>query len=304
MSLHYLECAARTQIHPASKKLVLMCLADSAGNDTGIALPGREALMAWSQVGASTLKKYLAELEDEGWIRRTQTAHRGRRAEYAVFSEQACCEMHGAQHPQAKPHTSYPQAENSPTESYPQDEWKGADVSAPFEERGLPRIGPIQEKGADNGADNGADPGAAPFVTSKLPYLSGGGNYSARAEQNPLPQDQDFDPKKCPQHQGREFPPPCRACAQAREATERRLEQQRRREAEQARRERQARLEAAEAAIAACGLCDHHGQHKGRTCQHNEALEAERDRQIAEQAEINRRGAEQLRRARQARRTA
>lgn len=52
MSLHYLEAAAHAQINPASKKLVLMCLADSAGNDTGIALPGREALMAWAQIGA------------------------------------------------------------------------------------------------------------------------------------------------------------------------------------------------------------------------------------------------------------
>lgn len=41
MSIHLLECAARTPL-PAAKKLALMAFADSADDRTGIGLPGLE----------------------------------------------------------------------------------------------------------------------------------------------------------------------------------------------------------------------------------------------------------------------
>lgn len=94
MAVHYTERAALLPL-PASKKLVLMCIADSANMGDRVGFPGHDAISAWSGIKSrSRVLELIAELIAEGLLVRKAYGVKGRRAEYAVFP-QGCCAEHG-----------------------------------------------------------------------------------------------------------------------------------------------------------------------------------------------------------------
>jgi len=84
MSARLPVMAGYTQI-PATHKLVLMKICDSADDETRIGYPGIDAVRVWSGASRSRALALMAELQDWGLIMQTETAHRGRRAEFKVF---------------------------------------------------------------------------------------------------------------------------------------------------------------------------------------------------------------------------
>jgi len=92
--VHYTERAAVLPLQPG-KKLVLMCVADSANADNRVGFPGFDALLQWSGLGRSAVYKVLDQLVAEGWLARHGAGGRGKRAEFVVFPHGDCCPMHG-----------------------------------------------------------------------------------------------------------------------------------------------------------------------------------------------------------------
>lgn len=93
MSAHHLSIAARLTL-PDGPKLVLLCLADDAGAQTGIAIPGLEELMAWCGRSRSKTLEALAWLKEHGHVEQVSTGHRGHRAEFRVLCP--CPEHNGS----------------------------------------------------------------------------------------------------------------------------------------------------------------------------------------------------------------
>lgn len=92
MAGHYTERAALLEL-PASKKLVLMCVADSANWDNRVGFPGLPAIQQWSGLGRSRALEVVAELVTEGYLVRHKGGVNGRRAEFIVFPH-GCCALH------------------------------------------------------------------------------------------------------------------------------------------------------------------------------------------------------------------
>lgn len=95
MSIHLVTETSATPL-PASHKLVLLCLAESARNDyKRLAWPGMPALRMWSGLSESRVLAVLGELEKRGLIARVGRGQKYRRAEFVVFPK-GCCRRHGA----------------------------------------------------------------------------------------------------------------------------------------------------------------------------------------------------------------
>lgn len=93
MSVHHTECAALTDL-PAARKLVFMALCDSADKTTGIAWPGLETMMEWSNLSRSPVMAHLKALEEDGYIARVSRGHKGKRAVFRVWDRVPCCGLH------------------------------------------------------------------------------------------------------------------------------------------------------------------------------------------------------------------
>lgn len=68
-----------------TQKLVLMKIADSADDQTRLARPGLERMMAWTGVGEKQVSTVVTELVGLGLVERVTIGRVGRRAEYRVF---------------------------------------------------------------------------------------------------------------------------------------------------------------------------------------------------------------------------
>ncbi|MFE0257302.1 helix-turn-helix domain-containing protein [Streptomyces sp. NPDC059010] len=68
-----------------TQKLVLMKIADSADDQTRLARPGLERMMAWACVGEKQVIRVVTELVGLGLVERSEVGRIGRRAEYRVF---------------------------------------------------------------------------------------------------------------------------------------------------------------------------------------------------------------------------
>ncbi|MFE7276861.1 helix-turn-helix domain-containing protein [Streptomyces sp. NPDC057623] len=68
-----------------TQKLVLMKIADSADDQTRLARPGLERMMAWAGVGEKRVIVVVTELVGLGLVERVEVGRVGRRAEYRVF---------------------------------------------------------------------------------------------------------------------------------------------------------------------------------------------------------------------------
>lgn len=68
MSLRFMVSAFQARVGHPGKKLVLLKLADFS-NDEGICWPSRRRLAEDTELSESSIKRYLADLEKEGWIK-------------------------------------------------------------------------------------------------------------------------------------------------------------------------------------------------------------------------------------------
>ncbi|MGW3121340.1 helix-turn-helix domain-containing protein [Streptomyces sp. NPDC001107] len=87
MSIHLLVVAAYLpkEVINKTQKLVLMKIADSADDQTRLARPGLDRMMAWAGVGDKQVITVVTELVGLGLVERTEVGRSGRRAEYRVF---------------------------------------------------------------------------------------------------------------------------------------------------------------------------------------------------------------------------
>lgn len=276
MSIYHIEQAANMRVQPAAKKLVLLCLADSANRHDNKALPGLDAIMQWSGVGRSQALKYLQDLDEEGHIKRVQQGGRGRRAEYIVF-------------PRSDQEPPSPPVDNS--------QFPGSGTPDPNQNRVRPEPDPNDQMGPARvrlGSGPDRTPPYSILTTSKLGgYVQTHEEPPVENSPNPIP-----NPQRCPAHQFDEYPPACRNCQHARQTHEAQTEHQRLTEARQQRQHREQAIADAQAAIADCDLCDTGGNRARHRCTHDTHLEAEHDQQVAEQARINAEGIAQLKAAR------
>lgn len=93
MAGHYMDCAANTDLQ-ASKKLVLMCIADDADKQSRIGRVGLDAIRKWSGLGRSRALEVVKQLVEEGYLARHAAGRIGRQAEFVVFPA-GCCPLHG-----------------------------------------------------------------------------------------------------------------------------------------------------------------------------------------------------------------
>lgn len=121
MAIHFLECAAHSDL-PPSKKLALMAIADDSDKTTRVGSAGLEAIMAWSGLKKSRALEVIAELVADGYLRREKGGRIGRRAEFTVFPN-GCCALHGP-----IPSGS---AQPDPTENGSQNPPRGSDTVDP-----------------------------------------------------------------------------------------------------------------------------------------------------------------------------
>ncbi|WP_107418115.1 helix-turn-helix domain-containing protein [Streptomyces sp. CB03238] len=89
MSIHLMLVAAYLpkEVINQTQKFVLMKIADSADDQTRLARPGLERLMAWAGVGEKQVIAVVTELVGLGLVERVEVGRVGRRAEYRVFPD-------------------------------------------------------------------------------------------------------------------------------------------------------------------------------------------------------------------------
>lgn len=133
MAIHFLECAALTDL-PASKKLALMAIADDADKATRIGSVGLDGIMAWSGLKKSRALEVLSELVAEGYVSRHAAGRIGRRAEFVVFPN-GCCSLHGP----VKPGSGVADPNEEPS-----TEGRGSDASDAEAKVERPEEGPIE----------------------------------------------------------------------------------------------------------------------------------------------------------------
>ncbi|MFE2289819.1 helix-turn-helix domain-containing protein [Streptomyces sp. NPDC059452] len=87
MSIHMMVAAGYLpkEVINKTQRLVLMKIADSADDQTRLARPGLERMMAWAGVGEKTVITVVTELIGLGLVERVTVGRVGLRAEYRVF---------------------------------------------------------------------------------------------------------------------------------------------------------------------------------------------------------------------------
>lgn len=87
MSIQLMVVAAYLpkEVINTTQKLVLMKIADSADDQTRLARPGLERMMAWAGVGEKQVITVVTQLVGLGLVERVTVGRVGRRAEYRVF---------------------------------------------------------------------------------------------------------------------------------------------------------------------------------------------------------------------------
>ncbi|MFI9391876.1 helix-turn-helix domain-containing protein [Streptomyces bauhiniae] len=87
MSIHMMVAAGYLpkEVINKTQRLVLMKIADSADDQTRLARPGLERMMAWAGVGEKTVVTVVTELVGLGLVERVTVGRVGVRAEYRVF---------------------------------------------------------------------------------------------------------------------------------------------------------------------------------------------------------------------------
>ncbi|MCR8573063.1 helix-turn-helix domain-containing protein [Streptomyces sp. Isolate_219] len=87
MSIHMMVAAAYLpkEVINKTQKLVLMKIADSADDQSRLARPGLDRMVAWAGVGEKQVITVVTELVGLGLIERVEVGRVGRRAEYRVF---------------------------------------------------------------------------------------------------------------------------------------------------------------------------------------------------------------------------
>ncbi|GHJ28594.1 hypothetical protein TPA0910_30270 [Streptomyces hygroscopicus subsp. sporocinereus] len=87
MSIQLMVVAAYLpkEVINTTQKLVLMKIADSADDQTRLARPGLERMMAWAGVGEKQVITVVTQLVGLGLVERVSLGRVGRRAEYRVF---------------------------------------------------------------------------------------------------------------------------------------------------------------------------------------------------------------------------
>ncbi|MFJ2198998.1 helix-turn-helix domain-containing protein [Streptomyces violaceusniger] len=87
MSIQLMVVAAYLpkEVINTTQKLVLMKIADSADDQTRLARPGLERMMAWAGVGEKQVITVVTQLVGLGLVERVTIGRVGRRAEYRVF---------------------------------------------------------------------------------------------------------------------------------------------------------------------------------------------------------------------------
>lgn len=273
MAIHYLEDAATAPGLAPSKKLVLMCLANSANDHDRIGFPGFDELIAWSGLGRARIYAVVDELIAEGYLVRHRAGGRGKRAEFVVFPH-GCCSRRGplaGYSPHRPGHESPGSSDVDPGDSGSQGPAQGP-VQGPLQGGPLPHSTTRVTSGGVSHVSRGslaaapsldarslpavAEPAAAPPL-ALVPSEALPGDDVVHAEPDPGVQ---LPPSpRCPVHLLVLNPPPCGGCKVAREAHEAWAVAERSRviAEEAADRERDRRLRALERAeAAACRLCD------------------------------------------------
>ncbi|MFF4051919.1 helix-turn-helix domain-containing protein [Streptomyces chartreusis] len=229
MSIQLMVVAAYLpkEVISQTQKLVLMKIADSADDQTRLARPGLERMMAWAGVGEKRVIGVVTELVGLGLVERTEVGRVGRRAEYKVFphgvppipsTEELIAWRRGARRAptNARLARNVPRRRPSAAARTQQDvvareqtrASEGAQVKGGFPQ-GNPherpgRVSPGKPSGFPPGDQEGF-PGETPSLPSPssfLPYPLTPGAGATRAAVDPLP--------GCPVH-----PQPaanCRAC--------------------------------------------------------------------------------------------
>ncbi|MFF9478052.1 helix-turn-helix domain-containing protein [Streptomyces sp. NPDC014733] len=87
MSIQLMVVAAYLEGVNKTQKLVLMKIADSADDQTRLARPGLERMMAWAGVGEKSVITVVTELVGLRLVERVTIGRAGRRAEYRVFPD-------------------------------------------------------------------------------------------------------------------------------------------------------------------------------------------------------------------------
>jgi len=301
VAVHYTERAAVLPLQPG-KKLVLMCVADSANADNRVGFPGFDALQKWSGLARSTVYKVLEQLVEDGWLARYGAGGRGKRAEFLVFPHGDCCPMHGPLPGYAERRPGDHSSGSSPVDPE-EDGADGAETCAqtPVEtvdtdpkaelqgpQQGPPQGGPLPSSPTRTTSRGSlTEVGAGPAVDSPPPSSPPAAGAAPLAETDPEPG------SRCHVHLVYPATGPCQDCGDARlrhRAWEER-QVQRRRAADAQERAAAAETRAlTRAAVAACRLCTAHGRVtlEGVTvaCQHDTArnLRAVRSRAEARRA--------------------
>lgn len=177
MAIHYLECAALTDL-PAGKKLALMAIADDADKTTRIGRVGLDGIMQWSGLKRSRALEVLKELVDDGYLVRHASGRIGRQAEFVVFPA-GCCPLHGP----VRGHTPTPGGSgpaDPPPPPAPVDEPVDTAVDSPVDDaqRGSGTPDPAPRRGSGRGSATGSDsyrtPPYPPIELPPNPPPSGG----------------------------------------------------------------------------------------------------------------------------------
>jgi hypothetical protein len=175
-----LDCAAEEDMEP-SKKLALMAFADSADKLTRVAFPGLDRVMKWSGRKRSRAMELIAELCDDGKLKRKATGHKGRQAEYWVYPE-GCCPLHGPIVTERAPDSKGPAGRNVTRSEEP------APTPPPTPEGSGPSD-PSESIGSGKGSGKGSGPDRTPsnlrITTTPQPPASQGAVRCAQNHNRP-----------------------------------------------------------------------------------------------------------------------
>lgn len=125
MATHYVDIAGRSKVNGAgAKKLLLICLAESANKGDRRSYPGMETMLEWTGVKRARLFGLIQELCDDGLIARHKQGRIGQQAEYLVFPH-GCCAEHGPLPGYGPKPSDHPVVESNPLDPPPEVEGPG-----------------------------------------------------------------------------------------------------------------------------------------------------------------------------------
>ncbi|MFE7780639.1 helix-turn-helix domain-containing protein [Streptomyces nigrescens] len=231
MSIHMMLAAAYLprEVINQTQKAVLMKIADSADDQTRLARPGLERMMAWAGVGEKSTINVVTELVGDGWVERVSAGRVGRRAEYKVFpygvppiptTEELIERRHAAQRAPKNPRLARPgkRRKPSPPALTQQDVAARKARAAAEAKAGLPEGNPAGEGGRVPDGEPGrfpqgnraGSPGETPSFPSHSSVLPTPPTPTADAAGEPGMAEGDQVARGCPKH-----PRPvgnCRGC--------------------------------------------------------------------------------------------